>query len=241
MKETTSVPSEVDSGSDILVSWSVSGEGLSAVHTAIHYGSTSNPGNFGTDVGPPGGYSQLTTEFASGDFPLPDDFSTSISTDSSGVMYLRAHTIVDDKHYWTDEVAVTINEGEMMMEDDMIDMGGPTIAFTSIPQSGTIARSMTFTWRVEGDGSATHTAIHYDFTSHSGDLGTEDGPSAAGYPELTTEFASGNFPLPDDFSTQITPMRSGALYLRAHAIIDGKNYWTEETTISIMSSGSGNY
>ncbi len=104
----TEIPTEVPVGGDINIAWTVTGEDLIAVHSAIHYGTESNTGSYGTDLGPPGGYPSLTREFVSGEFSLPMDFSTSIPTDTAGNIYLRAHAVVEGKNYWTDEAVVAV-------------------------------------------------------------------------------------------------------------------------------------
>ncbi len=112
----------------------------------------------------------------------------------------------------------------------------PKIELTSIPAEGRVGMEITLKWRVSGTGlRAVHTAIHYGAESRPGMLGLDAGPGAAGYPSLTTEFASGDFVLPRDFTATITPTATGMIYLRAHAIIDGKNFWTDERAVSIKS------
>ncbi len=104
------------------------------------------------------------------------------------------------------------------------------------PSDGRVNRSLQVTWNIKSPVmKILHTAVHYDYTSHSGMLGKDVTPEQAGYPMLTTEFASGNFTIPRTFQGQILPDKEGMLYLRAHAIVDGKNYWTEEKTVEIKS------
>lgn len=91
------------------------------------------------------------------------------------------------------------------------------------------------TWRVKSSSrmQATHTAVHYDYSSHPGTLGSDAGPAASGYPFLTPEFASGNFTVSNTFVGSIAPDREGTLYMRAHTVINGKNYWTEEKQVEV--------
>jgi cytochrome c553 len=106
------IPASVSEISQIEILWAVSGEGMSASHNEIHYGPKSNPGTLGTDVDSPAGYSSLTTEFSSGDYQLPMDFSTTITPEGTGTIYLRAHSVIDGKHYWSEEKEVVVHTEE---------------------------------------------------------------------------------------------------------------------------------
>lgn len=112
----------------------------------------------------------------------------------------------------------------------------PTIALVSVPTSVIEDESIIVDWNIASDSSLTavHTAIHYGVESRAGVMGTEVGPQDSGYASLTREFASGEFAVPGDFSTSFAvPEGAGTVYLRAHAIVDGKNYWTDEVAVTI--------
>ena len=109
-----------------------------------------------------------------------------------------------------------------------------TLTLISAPSLAEVGEQISFTWRVEGaQKTIPHTAVHYDYTSHPGTYGTDVAPPASGYPELTPDFASGEFQIPRSFSVGITPDQTGTLYYRLHAIVDGKNYWANERSISV--------
>lgn len=74
-----------------------------------------------------------------------------------------------------------------------------------------------------------HTTVHYGYESRQ--VTTETTPAMAGYESLTPEFASGEYPIPNIFATAAELPKEGTVYMRAHTIIDGKNYWTEEKTV----------
>lgn len=122
---------------------------------------------------------------------------------------------------------------------------GVRVAWVEIPARAPENKDVNLRWRVFVDEIASapvaamifvsHTAVHYDTKSHPEKLGVEITPQASGYPELTQEYASGSFAFPKEFSTTVTvPEGSKNLFLRAHAIVDGKNYWTEEKNIQIV-------
>jgi hypothetical protein len=105
----TSMPAIVVIDRNITIAWSVSGEGLTTSHTAVHYGFESHQGKFGTDVEPAeAGYTWFTPEFDSGNFELPAEFSSTFNVANTGFLYLRAHVTVDDLNYWTSERAIEV-------------------------------------------------------------------------------------------------------------------------------------
>lgn len=225
--EIIGIPGKVTLGDSFQVTWIVNGEGLKATHTALHYGMDSRPGTFGLDVGPAGaGYVSLTPEFVSGDYGLPMEFKSTVKAEQAGVLYIRAHAIIDGKNYWTAEKTVEV-------------VRGPGIEITILPSSGSVGSEIKVSWRVFGEGaSATHTAVHYSYESKPGTFGLDVGPAGAGYAFLTPQYASGSYALPMDFTVGFRPDAAGKIYLRAHAIIGGMNYWTDERVIQI---GSGIY
>ena len=112
----------------------------------------------------------------------------------------------------------------------------PSVSLISVPTSVKDNESLAVRWKIDSEGplTALHTAIHYDITSRPGTFTTEVGPQDSGYITLTKEYASGEFSVPDEFSAQFSiPRGIDNMYLRAHAIIDGKNYWTDETVVNV--------
>ena len=110
----------------------------------------------------------------------------------------------------------------------------PEITVLSAPTTAEAGQEISFSWRIEGlETTIPHTAIHFDYSSNPGAYDVEVTPGASGYGSLTPDFASGEFSIPDEFSATVTPDQTGTLYYRAHAIIDGKNYWTNERSIAV--------
>ena len=94
-------------------------------------------------------------------------------------------------------------------------------------------------WEIQADDltKVTHTAVHWSTTSHPGDLGTDVGPDASGYEELTEAFVAGEFVVPNTFEDNISLSEGNAgktLYLRAHAILLDKNYWSDEIAVPVV-------
>ncbi len=116
----------------------------------------------------------------------------------------------------------------------------PTIHITRIPGTVNGNEMINIFWEIRSELplTAIHTAVHYDTESHPGTLTSEDGPENSGYPRLTEEYASGEFFVPEEFTAGfIVPDGAGRVYLRAHTIIEDRNYWTEERIIEIVKIG----
>ncbi len=113
----------------------------------------------------------------------------------------------------------------------------PSIRLVELPMQLTAGADATIRWRIDAAGplTATHTAAHFDVASHRGTFGRAIAPADAGYPFLTDRYASGQFSVPGDFSATIkVPAGATMLYLRAHAMIGGQNYWTDEMSVRVV-------
>ncbi len=77
-----------------------------------------------------------------------------------------------------------------------------------------------------------HAGVHYGYFSHPGSLGTDVGSKESGYTELIVVPAE-LLIRRNDFEVNFTTTRKGLLYFRAHTIIDGRNYWSEENSIIV--------
>lgn len=121
--------------------------------------------------------------------------------------------------------------------DELADNNEKIIYILHAPEKAKQGEVFNLAWAVKGVGEikeTDHTAIHYDWASHAGTLETRDGPNKAGYSFLTEEFLGKNQSLPQSFNLGFSADRAGELFFRAHAIIDGKNYWTNEQKIIVQ-------
>jgi len=95
----------------------------------------------------------------------------------------------------------------------------------------------TFTWEIKALEPATvmHTAIHYGAVQHAGEFATTTGPKLAGYPSMTKDFDGKESQIPGTFTVKITPTRKeiGSLFMRAHVVIAGKNFWSPEVEVKV--------
>jgi len=83
------------------------------------------------------------------------------------------------------------------------------------------------TWKVTGGtpGRIDQTAVHWG--NQTGDAGL---PSY-GFPKISQMFTGDT---PQSFQTDIAaPLTTGPLYFRAHAVVDGKDVWSDEKTVNV--------
>jgi len=125
----------------------------------------------------------------------------------------------------------------VVLDDDSQQGIAKSTSLIEPPSTATSGQAVVFSWRVNApaDSQITHTAIHYSTESQPGIFRLDVTPPNSGYSELTTEYASGNF---NEGIFQTTLTVTETTYFRAHSIIDGDNYWTEEFMIEIT-SGNG--
>ncbi|MBU4245873.1 MAG: hypothetical protein KKE71_02420, partial [Nanoarchaeota archaeon] len=122
-----SAPENALIGNFANITWAVAGVDEKTQHTAIHYDYKSHPGKFGTNVSAKAsGYEKLTPEFANRSYDLPKTFSANIQLIQTGTLYYRAHTIIGEKNYWTEERNVTIapKTAEVITDMRFIDTDG---------------------------------------------------------------------------------------------------------------------
>ncbi|MDD5473574.1 MAG: hypothetical protein PHU34_05430 [Candidatus Methanoperedens sp.] len=108
---------------------------------------------------------------------------------------------------------------------------GISVEVLKAPASAVAGEKFEVSWRVNSPvrKDIPHTAVHYGQESKSEPL------TLKSYPSLTTPQ---NGTIPADFSASIAVNVSGTTYFRAHAIIDGVNYWSEEKMITISASSA---
>jgi hypothetical protein len=94
------------------------------------------------------------------------------------------------------------------------------------PDTAVPGKSFDVIWKVNSPGEKTisNTAIHYGSQSEAEPL------MITSYPKLTP-IQSGT--IPANFSAKIIINSTGITYFRAHAIIDGVNYWSLEKILTV--------
>lgn len=106
---------------------------------------------------------------------------------------------------------------------------GTSVEILNAPATAVAGKSFDVIWRVNSLSVKTipHTAVHYGPESKSEPL------TLTSYPSLT-QVQNGT--IPANFSAKIIINATGITYFRAHAIVDGVNYWSQERTINISGS-----
>jgi len=101
-----------------------------------------------------------------------------------------------------------------------------SVVVLTAPTTAVAGQGFVVTWRVNSPTQVTipHTAVHYGPDPKSEPL------TLKSYPALTPVQ---NGTIPADFSANITIGKTGVIYYRAHAIIGGTNYWSDEKTITV--------
>ncbi len=100
------------------------------------------------------------------------------------------------------------------------------IKTVSSPDKVELGQTFNITWRIESNKnlSIPHTAIHYGASS------VPYTQSAADY-RFASKVLSGT--IPALFTTEFAIETYGTIYFRAHAIIDGKDYWSDEKLLIV--------
>jgi len=103
-------PTTVETAGTIAISWEVAGQRQVIPHTAIYYDTISIPGTFDTSVTPSdAGYAEFTQDFASGEFTIPRAFTATFKApNTNGTLYWRAHAVVNNVNYWSDEFMIEV-------------------------------------------------------------------------------------------------------------------------------------
>ncbi len=105
------------------------------------------------------------------------------------------------------------------------------VEFVSVPAEVTLGKPVMVSWKVTGVTTTVHTAVHYDTKSHAdvaiADLTTQTYPSASPRAYLSGDTTNA-FETSFAFDEMIT------VYMRAHTIVDGQSYWTEEKSVKMV-------
>lgn len=235
--EFESIPTTVTAGQEFTMSWKVSGNSAQIPHTAVHYGPQS--------VADPKGPSDYpkATPFQCQENPcsIPNSFSGQLKIDEPGTYYLRAHIILGGKNFWSDEKVVTVvappqpvqapspPPTQIQTPSAAAPSGSAKVAITSIPSTAAANQQIAISWKVDGiNATIPHAAVHYGPSS----VPTPTAP--ADYPFQSAFFCTDRpCTVPKAFQSQISIADPGTYYLRAHAVINGQNVWSDEKVITV--------
>ncbi len=223
-------PTTATAGEEMTISWRVSGDAATTPHTAIHYGPSSVPNPTG-----PQDYPKATPfQCQVNNCPIPSSFSAKLKISEPGTYYYRAHAVVNGENVWSEEKAITIEakaQPAQTPETPAPSEIEPKILITSAaPAIAGANQAVSISWKIESESTTTpHTAVHYGTSSVPNPTGPSDYPLASSFICTATPCS-----IPRAFHAQIAIANEGTYHYRAHAIIDGKNFWSEEKTIEIV-------
>ena len=112
------------------------------------------------------------------------------------------------------------------------------VILVDAPKEAETGKTTTFTWRIDGPpATINHTSVHYGTVSDPGEKDQKVKPEDTKYTDFVKDFASGDFNIPLQFVGNTMVSTSGTYYFRVHALIDGKNYWSDEYTLEVKPQG----
>lgn len=107
-----------------------------------------------------------------------------------------------------------------------------SVVLKSPPKIAAAGIEFTVSWSITGEpGTTQHTAVHY------GRQSVPDPKAPSDY-SLTSHIFCTSTPckVPNSFQTPIKIQEDGIYYYRAHTIINGNHYWSEEASINVSSA-----
>lgn len=105
-----------------------------------------------------------------------------------------------------------------------------SISFVDVPAEVLIGKAIEVKWHVGGSGTTSHTAVHYSTKSKA----SIAEPTTQDYQGFQPKDANAGASLPGDFSAVIQFDEPITIYVRAHAVVNGENVWTEEKSVKIV-------
>lgn len=227
-------PKEISSGSTATFTWDIAGPPTTINHTSVHLGTTSNPGELGKEVKQADTkYTEMVADFANGTYNVPLRFVGNIQLMSEGKYYFRAHGLVKDKNYWSDEFSLNVVKATTSGEYKISILYPPKSVSLSVLPTGekeaTTGGLVNFTWRIDGPPAIiNHTSIYYGLVSNTGVFDDKVAPSDTKYTDFVKDFANGKYNIPLQFVGNTNIISPGTYYYRAYALVNGKNIWSNE-------------
>lgn len=218
-------PKELVEEDNAAFTWQISGQSNTIHTTTIYYGTTSVPGTLSTNVTPgETQYTDVVKDFIRGDYRIPLRFIGNAIIPAQGTYFYRAYAFIDGKHYWTPERVLFV-KAKPRHEIKIVDP----------PRSVSAGENVAFTWDIFGPSATTgFTAIVGGKESKPGTFETVVDLPATPYSTLVKDFISGTYNVPLRFvgNTRITD--PGVYYFRALALINGKNIWSDEYSLTVQ-------
>ncbi|OGG00625.1 hypothetical protein A2Y99_05235 [Candidatus Gottesmanbacteria bacterium RBG_13_37_7] len=107
------------------------------------------------------------------------------------------------------------------------------ISFDDLPKEIVEGEQATFTWSLGGPSITIHKTAIYFGTASIIRVGKETAPVETKYTEAVKDFIEGNYTIPLRFVGNASVLKQGVYFARAYALIEGKNYWSDERTFKV--------
>lgn len=211
-------------GGSVSFTWSVGG-GSTIIHkSAVYFGTTGTKGILAKDIAPmETNYTEVLKDFINGDYTIPMRFVGSTAVTKAATYYARAYALIDGKNYWSDEHTFKVNPPPKN-----------EIRVINFPDKVKLGENTAFTWEIVGPvATTTFTAIVGEKNSKSGNLDDTTDLTKTPYRILVKDFTGGPVNIPLRFVGNAVMPEYGKYYFRALAVINGKNIWSPEYTLSV--------
>jgi hypothetical protein len=110
-----------------------------------------------------------------------------------------------------------------------------SVSFVDVPQDIIEGNNAAFTWIVDGEAQIINsTSVYCGSTSNANQLSQSVSPEKAGYANAVKDFLNGKYNIPLRFVGNMPVSVPGSYYCRAYALIEGKNYWSEEKNMTVI-------
>jgi hypothetical protein len=207
--------------------WEVDGSSKTIHKSAVYFGTINVEGMLGKDVAPAETkYTDSVIDFIDGDFDIPMRFIGNTIITKPGKYYARVYALIDSKNYWSEERVFTVKP-----------IPTPTyeIKLINYSQKVKLNDNSSFTWDISGPQSTTSfTAVVGSKESKSGKLDETIDLAKTPYKILVNDFINGVYTIPLRYIGNTIMPEYGTYYIRALTIINGKNIWSDEHTISVQ-------
>ena len=219
-----SLPDQITAGEVAAFTWMILGPKRTTKTTNVYYGDQATPGNLTKEILPLNTkYDQYLKEFISGEYTIPLTFVGNHVIDKPGTYYARAYASIDKDNYWSDEHIFTVKSAKH------------EIKIISYSEKVKLNQNSTFNWQISGPPTTiSYTSIVGSKESKSGSLEETVDLTKTPYKELVKEFISGSYQIPLTFVGNAILPEYGTFYIRALAVINSKNIWSEEYTVSVQ-------
>lgn len=217
-------PLSILEGTQATFTWTIDGPSKTIHKSAVYFGLSGTPGDLSKDTAPSETpYSETVKDFISGDYEIPIRFVGNATVVKPGKYYARVYALIDGKNYWSQERVFNVAP-----------VPGHEIKIINFPEKVKLNDNTSFTWEISGPSATTaFTAIVGAKESKSDNLSQSVDLAQTPYKILVKDFINGNYSVPLRYVGNTVMPEYGTYYIRALTVINGKNIWSNEHTLSV--------